>query len=361
MIFSFYELANLTICLIITIFVVFRYQLSNKILILLIVHLLLIVFMDLLIDPHYMPDQFRYYETTKAISDGSAVKTSDTVYNAGLYFSWFPLFIDSIKSIAFINYLLYLFIFIYVLKKLHDPQIIKIFKIFYFFYPALILYTSTGGRDTLIILFMFLSLYFLLCANRYIFSIVIATAIYPIKFQNYFLILITILFYFIEKIKNRNIKIVMYISVILIAILNIAIVSDDLSLLRGAFFTEDTGLSPVYILAWTPLDLYRFYFAPFFFDARNIMQMLQSCENLALCIFVYKMIKLRKNIIPDDKKRVIDGFFIVASIIYSYVVFNYGTITRYKFPFVVCWVLINLLWMDSYKTKNAMQNINERK
>ena len=76
------------------------------------------------------------------------------------------------------------------------------------------------------------------------------------------------------------------------------------------------------------------------------MQVLQSCENVFVIWLVWKIIKLRKPLLDQSNARVMDIFFILSGLMYSYVVFNFGTITRYKFPFVVCWLLINLMIID---------------
>jgi hypothetical protein len=139
----------------------------------------------------------------------------------------------------------------------------------------------------------------------------------------------------------------------IIFIMSLAVVSwIDILHFRMAMFTEDTGLSPLYMPDWSYMDLYRVFFAPFFFDARNPMQMIQSCENLGVTIAIYRLYRYVKKLKIDSRKLITMNFFVIISaLLYSCVVFNYGTLTRYKFPFVFCWIFIILLLAEKVKPK----------
>jgi uncharacterized membrane protein len=80
------------------------------------------------------------------------------------------------------------------------------------------------------------------------------------------------------------------------------------------------------------------------------MQMIQSCENLGLAIAIYRLYRYLKKIKVDSSKLITMNFFVIISaLLYSCVVFNYGTLTRYKFPFIFCWVFIMLLIANKTK------------
>lgn len=348
MVYNIYEVINLIICLILVFFVSFKFNLSNKILYLLLLHLLLLFVMDLIFDYMYWPDQFAYYRVATHIRENYEFPDySNTVVSAGFIFSIFPIFINSVKSIAFINFLLYLFLLIFLLYKIKSNLILVKFKQFYFFYPSFILFTSLGLRDFLIAFCMFYSLYYLIINPNKLKLLGFTIPLFFIKPQNMFLIILTVIFYNILSLKNKNMRFIAFILYLFFVVILIQLNWDIISHLRVSMFVEDTGLSPIYMEPWSIVDIYRILFAPFFFDARNAMQMLQSFENLGLGIIVYKLIKfVRKIGLPMREYATLNFFAGLSTIIYSFVVFNYGTVTRYKFPFVFCWIVVVLVLID---------------
>ncbi len=347
-----WDFSNACIATIITILICYRFNFSNKILYLLLFHIVLIFVIDAAIPYAYMGDQYRYFYGAKDFRHIFTSYEVANVYYASMIFAFlpFPVFIESVKSIAYINYYLYLSMFLFMLFKFKNVEIEHKFKYFYFLYPTLIYYTSFGTRDVLIMTAMFLFLYAMLVE----FSLLIMTAmtviLIYIKGQNAYLILITLGFYTLLQIPNRVLRLVMSLGYI-IFIMSLAVVSwVDILHFRAAMFTEDTGLSPLYMPDWSYMDLYRVFFAPFFFDARNPMQMIQSCENLGLAIAIYRLYRYLKKIKVDSSKLITMNFFVIISaLLYSCVVFNYGTLTRYKFPFIFCWVFIMLLIANKTK------------
>ncbi|MBX9866564.1 MAG: hypothetical protein K2Y14_06585 [Burkholderiales bacterium] len=309
-----------------------------------------------------MPDQYRYLW---AASDFRHLFTSfdfANVYYASMLFAFlpFPVFIESIKSLAYINYYIYLCLFLFMLFKFKSPEVKLKFKYFYFFYPTLIYYTSFGTRDSLIMAAMFLFLYYMLIDFSLIVMGLMMLVLIYIKGQNAWLLLLTLGLYVILRIPFRVMRLIFSFGYIgLIVVLAIQFGSDIL-FFRMAMFREDTGLSPLlYMPDWSYMDLYRVFFAPFFFDARNPMQMIQSCENLGLAIAIYKLYRYLKKVKVDSCKLITMNFFVIISaLLYSCVVFNFGTLTRYKFPFVFCWVFIMLLLADKTKqTENSPSSI----
>ena len=348
MIYNFYDTINLILCILLTLYVSIKYNFSNKILYLLLLHLCLIAGFDFIMDYNSFPDLFRYFHSSSEFRENySTNEISSNVYYASLMFTFFPIFIESIKSLGFANYLLYLFLFISLVQKLQTKLISHNFKLFYLIYPSLILFSSIGLRDFLIVFFMFSSLQQLIIQNKYIKSIIWALPLILIKFQNFSLITLSILFYRIMTLKNPKVKFYLIFIYVLIIIIMIYYNSDKLNLIRASFFVEDTNL-PIYDMpSWSYMDIYRVLFAPFFFDARNTLQMIQSIENLFIFIVVYKIYKYAKKIqIPAIPFITINSFLIISALLYSFIIFNYGTLTRYKFPFIFCWITIMLFLID---------------
>ena len=357
--YNFYDCCNMLFCITAVFYICFKYNLSNRVLVLLLLHISLVFFMDAIFNYSYCGDQYRYVAAAIDFRNNLSSQEGGSVLYASLFFSLFPLFIGSIKSIAFINFMLYLLLFVFLLYKYKTNEIMHKFKIVYLLYPSLILFTSLGLRDFLITSFMFLSLYNLLVTHSKIKTILFMLPLYFIKVQNLFLIGLTIVFAWILRVKNIRVKVFLFFlffwSVIIWAQINI----NMLLILRAAMFREDTGLDPILFMNdWSYIDIYRILFAPFFFDARNAMQLIQSVENLMLGIVVYNFIKLAKKVkIPRFEFIVLNFFAIVSTLLYSLVVFNYGTVTRYKMPFVFCWMLMVLLMIDKKLYSDSNKNM----
>lgn len=345
-----WDFSNACIATVITILICYRFNFSNKILYLLLFHIVLIFVIDAAIPYTYMGDQYRYLYAVKDFRQTFHSAEFANVYYASMLFAFlpFPVFVESIKSLAYINYYIYLCIYLFILFKINNEEIKKKFKYFYFLYPTLIYYTSFGTRDALIMVAMFLFLYALLVEFSLFIMIIMVLVLIYIKGQNAYLILITFGFYMCLKVPNQAARIVVSVAYIVLILVLAAVSWIDILHFRMAMFTEDTGLSPLYMPDWSYMDLYRVFFAPFFFDARNPMQVIQSCENLGMTIAIYKLYRYLKKVNVDRSKLITMNFFVfISALLYSCVVFNYGTLTRYKFPFVFCWVFIMLLVADN--------------
>lgn len=350
-----WDFGNACIATIITILICYRFNFSNKVLYLLLFHIVLIFVIDAAIPYTYMGDQFQYFWATRDFRQFNPQNAVGNVYYASALFAFlpFPVFYESIKSTAYMNYYIYLSLFLFMLFKFNSSEVKLKFKYFYFFYPTLIYYTSFGTRDDLILAAMFIFLYAMLINfNLIVMSICVVVLIY-IKGQNAWLMLLSLGFYLVSIIPYRVLRWCMILAYIgLIAV--IAVISwADILHFRMAMFVEDTGLPIIYMPDWSYMDIYRVLFAPFFFDARNPMQMIQSCENLGMAIAIYKLYRYLTKINVDRVKlRAMNFFITVSTLLYSCVVFNYGTLTRYKFPFVFCWIFIMLLIADKAKQSN---------
>lgn len=355
--FSFWDFLNLIISLSITGLVAKHMKFSDKIILILVFHVVLIFFLDLVMSPTYFGDQMRYYLVAMDYRHGDYNLEAGNVANAGKMMAFFPLFIDSYKSIAFGNYLIYLSMFVFMLKKTQTPEMQRMVKIIFLLFPAMTLYSSLGLRDYIILFTMFFSLYYLFFKKNILVIFILLYLLFIIKGQNALLYIFVVMLYFFESVRFKFVRYMLY--GIFLAILYVAFsrYQGDLLFYRQAMFVEDMRIYDTLAPAWTPLDLYRFYLAPFFYDARNAMQLLQSMENVFAIWLVVRVSRLRKNISDIRGKKVIDNFFLLAGIMYSYVVFNYGTITRYKFPFLICWLLISILMIDkdfSLKAKTSI-------
>ena len=77
---------------------------------------------------------------------------------------------------------------------------------------------------------------------------------------------------------------------------------------------------------------------PFPWEAENTFQLIQSLENIFLLVFLYIFTKQTFN---ESKFITIRWLFysIFVMTIYGLVVYNFGTAVRYKFIFVILYVI----------------------
>jgi hypothetical protein len=129
---------------------------------------------------------------------------------------------------------------------------------------------------------------------------------------------------------------------------------DVLDFYRRAMFAEDGGDSLDYVAISGLADFILLGFQsapyllmkPFLWEASNILQLIQSVENIFLFVFLALFFwKASKLDAVMTLKWIL--FLFVALTIYGLVVFNFGTAVRYKFPFIVM-VVVGLTY-DLYK------------
>tara|TARA_Y100000310_G_C20649566_1_gene798592 strand:+ start:226 stop:1389 length:1164 start_codon:yes stop_codon:yes gene_type:complete len=333
-------------------------------------HLIAIFLLNgVLFHPNYFSDQFNYFNTTELIRESFPV---DAIkyhflhraphYVAGTIFALFPLpFISSIYSLAMINFLIYLFMIIYIRKKKLNSNYVDFF---FLLYPSLMLYSSLALRDILICLFMFLVLYHILIDSKYLLAFLYGIPLFLLKYQNALFIILTIPTYLIlrNKTKNKLFLLILFSSIsfyFLDYIPFINLIVDKVELFRFNMFAENYGYNWDIMVQHNYTELKRglglliqvilgsFYFlaTPFPWEIDNLFQVVQFMENLlilALLIFL----NFKNEFILSIKKRIIflNIFLFVSASINGLVVFNYGAIARYRFPFITVYFLFLLVF-----------------
>lgn len=348
-----YDLLNTFICILVLTYFSIVFQYSNKVILLLGLHLLLVLFIPIVIPYSYMPDQFRYADTAQSLRNTFSTSEKSTVYFASAIFAVMPIFIDSVRSIAFINFLVYLGLLNFVLLNLKNENLIKIFFVFYLCYPSLILYSSFGVRDILILLFMFLSSYFLWIKPHLRNACSFIILLFLVKPQNAIILILAYMFSYILKFSG---KVRLYFLSSFIAIVSLLLYKfqERLMFLRTAMFSENSQLPVEFMPSFHFYDSLNFMLQPTVFTAKNVFQYLQSLENILVIMLILGFIYLRK--INGLFMRYIytEVMLLIACIIYSYIVVNYGTLVRYKFPFIVCYMAINLLLLEKYSESKRL-------
>lgn len=306
----------------------------------------------------YLGDQFRYWRAVNEIRAFQPL-TDDggTVGYASYLLALIPIpFNETVRSLGFFNKFLYLSIIFFLIYKKFITHASMLFMVFY---TSLVLYTSLSLRDTVILSFMILS-FFAITRGYLLYSLTLATPLLFIKFQNYFIQIIFIATYYLFAVRKNGISAknsILVFSGLWLALIAIApIAIPEINHYRAAMYVEDGGdakdiefISGVSDFIATGL-ISGFYFLvkPFPWEARNILQLIQSLENILVLWFAtWVTIKCLKH----DQKRALFWilFLLAAALIYGLVVFNYGTAARYRFPFFVIYILF--ITYDTFHNK----------
>ena len=348
-----FDLPSFFICLL-TIFVLGnKYSISSKYQMILALHCLLpFVLNNVLFSASYMPDQFRYWRSVNALRSGElgfieALTNGGNVEQASAMLSLIPFPTPvSVLSLGFYNTFLYIILFfILQVKKIFT----KVSIWFYLLFPSAALYTALSLRETLIFFFMILTIVY--ARESKIFkSIICIGPLYLIKFQNFFILGPIVLLYFIFNVAKEGMGVT---KAFVIAAIGLAglLLSAPISLpivnsARVSMFVEDGG-DPENISLITGAGDFVFqgltsalYFLakPLPWEASGALQFIQSFENLAVLAILYLITRQAWRTFPD-KLTFWLLFMALAMSVYGLVVANYGTAVRYRYPFVVIYVL----------------------
>lgn len=292
--------------------------------------------------PSYMPDQWQYYYTVQNIRSFLPIEIheSKSVEAASWMLSFIPLpYVETIRSLGFFNRLIItlLTIWLYASKNLRGWPLL-----FLLFYPSLLLYSSLSLRDSLVMLFMFISVIFFI-ENKKLLAILISLPLIIMKFQNFFLVIVFFLahLYFSRDSIIYRYRHIFLITLILAITPFLMTIIEIIDISRLNFFVENGGYSGSYVHIKTIEDfiIIALQSAPYFlmkplpWEADSFLQLVQSFENILILIFLYYMFLKSLSV---DKNIAFKWFLylIAAFSIYGLVVFNFGTAARYKFPFI---------------------------
>ncbi|WP_435980174.1 hypothetical protein [Psychrobacter sp. DM4] len=299
-----------------------------------------------------MPDQFKYWRAVNSLRNGElsftqAFISDGNVNQASFFFALlpFPTPVSPI-SLGFYNTFLYIILFfvLYVKKIFTDVSIW-----FYLLFPSAALYTALSLRETLIFFFMTLTIVY--ARESKIFrSALFIIPIYLIKFQNFFILGPIVLMYFLFNVAKKGMSLTKALvigAISLIGLLLSAPIAIPLvNTFRVAMFVEDGGnkdeISLIagagdFVFQGLTSALY-FLAKPLPWEASNALQLVQSVENLAILAVLLLITRQAWKLRPD--KLAFWLLFLAFSMsIYGLVVFNYGTAVRYRYPFVIIYVI----------------------
>ena len=366
-----YDIVNLEFVVVVSFITVAYYLRSEPLKVFLIFGHILVIFLlnDVLFPASYMSDQFQYVKISQQFRGFSlpSVTLDSTLGFSSLLFSLIPLpFIHSVQSIAMINFLIFLTIFLLLRKFNLSSQ-----KVDYFFllFPSLLLYSSLALRDMLVLFFMFISVYTFVTREKILLSLVFASPIMLLKFQNYLMFVGGGIFYFILKNAGRRRYVLLGAFIFLAAFIpekvplvnqlyeriewwRFALFADQYSYdwdvvdkMKGYYEPLGTGIFLLYQVV-----KYFFYMLlkPLIWQADNPFQLIQSIENMV--IFGMIIWINRKKILNEkirEKILFLNCLLFVSMTINGLVVFNFGSAVRYKFPFIVIYFVFFLYLLRS--------------
>ena len=305
----------------------------------------------------YMPDQFRYYYIARSIRDFNFINHgfSNTVEVSSWIMAFIPVpFVESIQSLGFSNRLLFLFLFVWLYRKQFMPKHLILFLVFY---PSLILYTSLTLRDTLVMVFMVVSVVFYI-EKKHSYSIIWLIPLIFIKFQNFFIIALYYVFDFF-LIRRRLSNFFRYLFIVTFFLVILMYIDDIVKLIdfyRLAMFADDGGDVDTYMPIVSLYDfIYNLITSPIYFilkplpwEATSVFMLVQSIENIFILFYLsYSYLKVKFINSTIANKWLL--FLIVAAGIYGMVVFNFGSAVRYKFPIIV--LFITAMYYDAHRAR----------
>ncbi len=348
-----FDLPSLSICLLFVFIGCYKFSVPKKYQIILILHCFFpFLINDVLFSTYYMPDQFKYWLQTNEIRVGNlglidALTSGQNVKQASVFFSLmpFPTPVSPI-SLGFYNTFLYLLLFF----VLYVKNIFTRFSIlFYLLFPSLALYTGLALRETLIFFFMILALVFSR-ESKIIKSIICMVPIFIIKFQNFYILGPIILLYFVFNVAKKGMSLTKALAIGLISMFGL-LASAPVALplinkYRISMFVEDGGdIDDVTLISGVGDFIFQgltsgFHFLskPFFWEANGFLQLVQSFENLIVLTILFLITRQAWKSQPD-KLAFWLLFMALAMSVYGLVVANYGTAVRYRYAFVVIYVL----------------------
>ena len=374
-----YDIVNLEFVLILYFLAVYYLRLDALRSFLVLGHLITIFLInDVLIEKGYWPDQKRYLWIAAEIREQLVyLKVIPQFWDSlrivvpSFIFAFSPIpFINSVQSIAMINFLLYLLSFVYLRKKGVSSNSVDFF---FLLYPSFLLYSSIALRETLITLFMILSLYFVLVEEKKLVGFIFSLPLTIMKIQNFLILMLTYIIYVFLKKGSIQRYLIFFGAGLLVLffgnrIPQINFFLETIEYYRWNLISENFGYNWDFManydyqpfevgFSMIPLLVKSFFymlFKPFPWEATNLVQMIQSVENIFIVALIVWVLK-QKVLTPIIKRKLVflNILLILSMTIYGLVTFNFGTAARFRFPFIVVYLVFYLYLLRSDKTMSS--------
>ncbi len=312
------------------------------------------LFNGFLFDWSLFPDQSKYLdlsykirENPERILDFLNYSLKDfKLFLSSLFYAFSPILsMETYVGVSLYNRFLFLITLLFLFhKKFFDNYILILLLIC----PSLILYSSLALRDNLIIILVLLFLYFFY-QKKYFFltiTIILLTLMrYPILINIFIFFAVSSIVKY-DRINFKSLIVIFLTSIMVLFIFNDQIL-DTLNFFRAGFFSEEYGryksvtqqsdfenVKIDFSLRSIPIAIigfFNFLIPPFIKGKITFFYFVQLIETLFILLFSYIKIKFQNkiNLFILLKWSVI---YFLSYFIYSLIIFNDGTIHRYKLP-----------------------------
>ena len=384
-----YDIINLEFVLVIYFLIVFYLRLDILRSFLIAGHLMAIFLLnDVLFEVSYWPDQIQYLKSAQQIRESIAYIPLSVIFQrfgsriamSGVIFAFSPLpFINSVQSIAMINFLLYLLSFVYLRKKRISSNSIDFF---FLLYPSFLLYSSLALREILILVFMILILYFIIVEEKRLTAFILALPLAIIKIQNFLILVLAYIVYLFLRKRSFQRYLIFFGSGLLVIFFGnhipiINVLFERIDYYRWNLIAENFGYNWNFMGGYDyqpfvsgfsiiPLVIKSFVYMllkPFPWEVTNLVQLIQSVENIFIIALIVWVVK-KKIFMPIIKRKLLflNILLVLSMTIYGLVTFNFGTAARFRFPFIVIYLVFYfyLLKLDKLISKQLSKKFSSQ-
>lgn len=369
-----FDLPNFFICVVLVLAGGKLFRVSVWAQIVLILHCFLpFVINGVLFDYNYMPDQFKYWSLFNQIRGGqlsiSEAVSGGNTQQAAVFFAFMPLpSAVAPLSLGFFNSFLYVALFYWLFSK----KVFTNFSMWFFLvYPSMALYSALALRETFIFVLMVMAVQFAR-EGRWVPMLLVFVPLYLIKFQNFYILAPILMLFLLFGIRRTGISVgkgVLTAAAGLCGLLASApIALPMVNKFRVAMFVEDGGHPEDIELISSSLDfvvqgltsgLY-FLAKPWPWEAANVMQFVQSLENIIIVILLALLTNQAWKHYP--RKLIFWLLFMLFGMsVYGLVVANFGTAARYRYPFIVIYVVFVCAECQVHKVLPSIKRFNPRR
>lgn len=300
----------------------------------------------------YMWDMVAYKNNVNSIRDfifeirpfGKGI-----IFFSGIY-SIFPLpFLETTLRLGFVTKILYILFFIYLISNNYVKEKSSFFYLL-LCWPSIILYSSVPLREIIVMILSFFILKTLL-NKQYIFLAINFFFLYVIKTQNSFLFLPVVIGYIVffqSKFKFWDYLAILSFAIYFIGFLYYDEIISVLNASRIALY-EESGII-LHNIERIPTDFINliifcikssiyFLFTPTPDQITNLFRLIQFSENIIIFLIICYVTSQAYKI--DPKKTLFWALaFFSCLAIYGIVAHNPGSIARWRFPFLVNYLLV---------------------
>ena len=322
----------------------------------------------ILFNPEYLSDQFKYIREINNIKSNGLTDIDVSNYGglkrariqvSSFLLSLFPVFSYlTVTSLAFTNKLIAMIMFVFLSKRIPANKVILFFLI-----PSFILFTSVGLREVLVIFFSVLSIIYLI-EEKPILSLIAILLVTITKIQNGPAYLVIWLLLFVFKAYKDNLRLFLSLAFGVIGIIVLfEFYEPVINLYRQAYAIED-GLSyeeamtlgigsGISLMLTTLKEIPIFLLKPLPWQITNGFALFVFIESVFL-FYLFYLFAFKDGLFLKRKNLIILIGFIIGIGIHALTVFNFGTLSRYRFtaflPFLIGFYYLRLLDNDKKKT-----------